>query len=412
MLGYIEYREAAIWIEVENQLTKIEFTYYPSKDPKNKKFDLVELKQGDFEHIPYTHILRDLAVDTEYTVKIAINNKKVARQLTFRTKKIWRYRTDPPAFSFLYGSCAYINDEPYDRSGKPYGQSMDIYKTMANTPSDFMIWGGDNLYYRPADLSNESGMRYRYHQVRSQPVLAELLASRAHYAVWDDHDYGPNDSDRSFQLKETALALFQAHWPALKYGHEETQGIFQKFNWSDVDFFLLDDRYYHSHPKMEVADKGLLGKVQLEWLQVGLLRSKAPFKIVVTGLQLLNNKVPETREGYYQYPQEREALLSFIVKQKIDNVIFLSGDRHFTEVIEQQRGTTNFVEITGSPLSSGSNKSVRKGTEANNPDRVKGSLVTEQNFIKFSVAGPLKERTLKAECINISGKVLWTQEWK
>lgn len=36
---------------------------------------------------------------------------------------------------------------------------------------------------------------------RSVAELQPFLASTHHYAIWDDHDYGPNDSDRGFYNK-------------------------------------------------------------------------------------------------------------------------------------------------------------------------------------------------------------------
>jgi alkaline phosphatase D len=30
----------------------------------------------------------------------------------------------------------------------------------------------------------------------------------SHYAIWDDHDYGPNNADKSYHLKETSRKVF------------------------------------------------------------------------------------------------------------------------------------------------------------------------------------------------------------
>lgn len=409
MLGYVEYREAALWVEVGPETKIIKVKYWSAKDPKNKLEIEQKVEPTGFQYIPQTLILRDLEADTKYEAMIYVDGKAVGTKLKFKTKKIWRYREDPPAFSFIYGSCAYLNDPPYDRPGKAYGQGLQIFETMAKTPKDFMIWGGDNLYFRPADETSESGLRYRYHHFRSKDTLAALFASCPHYAVWDDHDYGPNNSDRSYRMKETTLQLFKEYWPAVKYGHEEHPGIYQTFTWEDLDFFLLDDRYHRTNPRLE-EEKALLGKDQLQWLKESLLKSRAPFKIVVTGSQFLNNH--QKHEGFYQYPMEREALISFIVEHKIKNVIFLSGDRHFTEVLEQSRNGIKLVDITCSPFSSRPPKMKEKDKEANNPDRVDGTLVDQQNFIKVSVSGKRKKRVLKVDCLDEEGNVLWTKEWE
>jgi alkaline phosphatase D len=65
-----------------------------------------------------------------------------------------------------------------------------------------MVWMGDNIYLREADWSAESSIFRRYTHTRSHPLLQKLLGSTHHYATWDDHDYGPNNSDRSLWNKK------------------------------------------------------------------------------------------------------------------------------------------------------------------------------------------------------------------
>jgi alkaline phosphatase D len=71
--------------------------------------------------------------------------------LQFRTPPLWQWRTDPPDFTLLTGSCAYINEEAYDRPGKPYGDGYSIFETMAQMRPDLTLWMGDNLYFHEAD---------------------------------------------------------------------------------------------------------------------------------------------------------------------------------------------------------------------------------------------------------------------
>lgn len=410
MIGYVEFNEAAVWLEVENGTKKVQVTYHPQGDLKAKKKLLRRIAPSEFSYIPVTVILRDLEMDKNYVVTLAVDGKTVPQKLNIKTKKLWQFREDPPEFSFLFGSCAYINETATDRPGKPYGQSEVIFETMANTPSDFMMWGGDNLYFRPPDETSESGLRHRYHYSRSTKSMAALFASRPHYAAWDDHDYGPNDSNRTYKLKKTALQLWKEYWPQVTYGMDDNPGIYQHFIWEDIDFFMLDDRYHRTHPDLDDDSETMLGKAQLDWLKESLLTSRAPFKIVMTGSQVLNNHNPY--EGFYEYPKEREELLNFIQKHNIKNVYFLNGDRHFTEIIEQQHGDMKFVDITCSPLSSGNYANLLENPEGKNPDRVDGTLVnTKQNFMKISFTGKRKERVMHISCLDKEGNELWNRSY-
>ena len=211
MLGFVEHRSALIWCEVSPEVKHITIRYW---EYNNTDF-YYELDFNGPLGNPYNPVkfeLPKLKMDMQYFYEIILNNKSVVfpYPLSFRTKKLWEFRTDPPDFSFITGSCAYMNDPPYDRPVQPaYGQDPIILRTMANTPSEFMLWLGDNLYYREADYSSVAGMNYRNSFNRAVPEMQPLLTSRPNYAIWDDHDFGPNDSHSSFELKEASLNLFK-----------------------------------------------------------------------------------------------------------------------------------------------------------------------------------------------------------
>ena len=71
-----------------------------------------------------------------------------------------------------------------------------------------MMWLGDNMYLRTPDFLSNTGIRHRYRHARSLPELQPLLGSVHHYAIWDDHDYGPNDADGSFVNKQLTESAF------------------------------------------------------------------------------------------------------------------------------------------------------------------------------------------------------------
>ena len=48
--------------------------------------------------------------------------------------------------------------------------------------------------------------------------MQPLLARTHNYAIWDDHDFGPNDSDRSSAIKAITLEAFKDSWPNPSYG--------------------------------------------------------------------------------------------------------------------------------------------------------------------------------------------------
>jgi len=411
MLGYVEHREALIWLEVTPAVNSVQVKCWRKGEHASEKIFSYEGKTGQ-NYNPLKMVLTNLDMNSAYEYEILLNGKKqtFAFPLSFKTKGIWEYRTSPPSFSFIFGSCAYINDPPYDRPGEPYGRDPRIFDSIANNPSDFMIWGGDNMYTRQADYDSRTGFYYRYTHDRKIPALKKLLASRPNYAIWDDHDYGPDDAGASYELKDISLQAFKDFFGNPSSGEWDNPGIYTHFTWSDCDFFLLDNRFYRSDDAMNDSsdDKHYLGQKQLEWLENSLLFSNASFKFIMSGGQVINPM--NDFECYCHYKKEYEQLLSFIRENKITGVIFLSGDRHFSEIIKVEReGMYPLYDITSSAFTSRSFSKFVDAKEFRNPYRVVPSAVTDQNYIKISVSGEkLYDRLVTITCYTVDGKIPWT----
>lgn len=411
-LGYTEHREAQLVIGVTDKTKKIAVRFW-KKDSDAKNYEKIILTDwsNKGKDAPVKITFEGLDMATTYNYEIWLNGKRqnFLYPTQFTTRTLWEWRNPAPDFSFLMGSCAYINDSIYDRPGKPYGRTTEIFETMAKTPSDFMLWLGDNVYLREVDYSSVWGINYRYRHNMAIPQLQAFWASRPHFAIWDDHDFGPNDSNLSYEFKATSLETFSNYWGNRTYGEPNNKGAYGQFTWSDCAFFLIDDRYHRASEKLLFTDpqKTYLGSQQLNWLKNALLTSKASFKFIATGSQALNplNKF----ECWAQYPELNE-LLNFITAQKITGVVFLSGDRHFTEIIKiDQPNAYPLYDITSSPLSSGVYADVGKGIEGNNPNRLPGTLLVENNFTKLTVSGDKNNRQLTITAIAVNGDIKWEQ---
>jgi len=160
---------------------------------------------------------------------------------------------------------------------------------MADKDVNFMIWMGDNVYLRQQEWNTWSGLTHRYTHDRSIPELQKFLASTHHYAILDDHDFGPNDSDIGFWNKNMTLKAFELFWANPSYGVGDIKGAITYFQWGDADFFMLDNRSYRSPNRLKAENKTQLGKQQIEWLFNNLAYSRSTFKFVVLGRQLLSN---------------------------------------------------------------------------------------------------------------------------
>jgi alkaline phosphatase D len=206
-------------------------------------------------------------------------------------------------------------------------------------------------------------------------------------------------------MRDRALRIFSDYWANPSYGLADTPGVFGRFAWADVEFFLLDDRYHRTPNAMpDAPDKVMFGAAQMRWLTQALRSSDATFKIVAGGNQMLNPM--STHETWVKYPVEHSRFMSFLRETKVPGVLFLSGDRHHTELIKKtERGMYPLYDFTSSALTS---RGGRSATEEKNPSRVPGTWVTEaQNFGLIEVAGPKDARTLTLRAVDWSGKERW-----
>jgi alkaline phosphatase D len=271
-----------------------------------------------------------------------------------------------------------------------------------------MVWMGDNVYLREADWPGEAAMRRRYAHTRATPELQPLLASVHHYATWDDHDYGADDSDRGFGGRETSQRVFRDYWPNPSYGTEEAPGVFTRFAWSDVDFFLLDDRSHRAPEDTPPgAERRMFGRAQLRWLEDALAGSQATFKVVVNGNQMIT---PLTAfEALAAFPDEQRQLFDFLRAARVEGVVFLSGDLHYSELLRvTPPGLYPLYEFTSSPLTAGLS---RRRDEADNPARVPGTWVSDQrSFGLLEVSGPAADRVLTLSAVDAAGVELWRHQ--
>jgi alkaline phosphatase D len=418
MLGYQTHREVLVWIETADAQA-VALSYHPAGQPdavRRQTASSLSLTPAGTQVVKF--ILPLLEMGTTYTYALEIDDQPVTLPypLSFKTTGQWEWRNPPPDFSFLFGSCAYFNDTPYDRPGTPYGAGTEIFQPMAKSGADFMIWGGDNLYLRESDWSSESGIWYRYSKDRSTPDLQPLLAAMPHFATWDDHDFGPNNSNTAYELKHVTLEAFQSYWGNRTYGEPDNPGIYGKFQWGDAAFFLLDNRYHRDESETDeasVARKTQYGRQQLDWLRQNLISLKegnnvrhSPIRFIVTGGQFLSDRSYPGSEGHSRYQAERAEILDIIRTHRIPGVIILSGDVHYTELARR----TDLLpyplyELTSSPLSSGAHSR----TLHDDPARIEGTGVQTQNYCQIALSGPPNDRVITITCYDKTGAQLWSQ---
>jgi alkaline phosphatase D len=405
MVGYADMQEVMIWLQT-TESAKVKIRY--AEQNKTNFFFTDEITTSKVNGFTAKLICDKVWEGKSYNYEVFINNKplKLNFPTTFKTQKLWQHRTDAPDFKVAMGSCNYINDEKSDwRDEKPYGRSPQIFKTIASKNPDVMLWLGDNVYLREPDWNTKTGIYNRYTMARSIPEIQPLIANTSNYAIWDDHDFGPNDGDRGFYNKDITNQAFTDFWANPAFGNSEMKGTMYTFWRNDVQFFMLDDRTYRTPHKRTEDNRTLLGKQQLNWLIDQLTYSKAAFKVICMGSQVLNPA--KVKENYSNYPEEFNQLMAEIEKNKIEGIMFFSGDRHHTEITKMPRNKHYpLYDFTISPLTSSPHNT------ANEPNyfREPNTYISDQNFGIMDVTGSKNDRKITVTVFDISGKEIWKKE--
>jgi len=144
-------------------------------------------------------------------------------------------------------------------------------------------------------------------------------------------------------------------------------------------------------------------------LKESLLSKGKGFKVIAVGGQFLNDTAKYETYSNYGFDEERQEIIDFIYAENIRNVVFVSGDRHFSELsFLKEEGRPRIMDLTVSPLTAGPFSSPNE----ENTLRVDGTLIGRRNFSVMKFSGPRSERELEITLYDSDGKSLWTRAYQ
>ena len=224
-------------------------------------------------------------------------------------------------------------------------QPQSFWTAIAATRPQLFLMMGDNVY---GDLAwqGDAGLasfRSAYAKLANHREFQAFRSRVPMRAVWDDHDYGPNDSGGDFAYKSHSEQLFETFRGAGE-SVRARPGIYDSLmagpEGRRIQIILLDSRFFRS-PLQQVDPAGppvrgryrasddpdaqVLGEAQWHWL-ANELAKPAELRLVVSSIQVLSQA--HNFERWANFPKERARLLSAIGKANGGQTIILSGDRH------------------------------------------------------------------------------------
>ena len=201
------------------------------------------------------------------------------------------------------------------------------WRAIASKKPDLFILMGDNIYSNSTEPEKQRRMYLNFREDRHFRVFS---AATPIYAIWDDHDYGKNNSDRTQPGKEKSLKTFNEMWANPPSQAKMTRGIWTRFTIGQAEFFLMDVRYHRSpNDDPDNSEKTMLGLEQRDWLMKALNESEAVFKFPVSGSSWNCGGVEAWN---HRFTNEYDKILSYIAAQRITGIILLGGDQHACKI--------------------------------------------------------------------------------
>lgn len=267
-------------------------------------------------------------------------------------------------------------------------QPMPIFETIVQDRPEVFLMIGDNIY---ADTEDMEVMRAKYAQLNADPGFSMLRATCPILATWDDHDFGKNDAGEEYPKKREAQKIFSDFWgDPLNSPRRQREGVYDAQiigpEGQRVQIILLDTRYFRGPLKTgerrvggpyypnDDASVTMLGKAQWRWLEEQL-KQPAEIRIIATSIQFIAEAAGQ--ETWSNLPAERQRMIDLIETTEAAGVVFLSGDRHWSDLSVQREGVPYpLYDFTSSSL----NQPHKRGTPTDNRYRETEQTYHQANF--------------------------------
>lgn len=284
--------------------------------------------------------LSNLNPETKYYYWIAINSD------TPDTSKTYEFITFPTPDSARDFNFAVFSDLSQRKELRAIS-----YQSAANDSPSFILQIGDFDHRDPGDkptpITLENWRKMHRDMFQDMPAGQDFATYIAPYfplyQMWDDHDYGDNNTDRTAWWKDLATQAFKEYHP-LPPLPNPNRGLWHNFHYAQAEVFMLDLRSQRDpNNDADNSEKSMLDGANIEngqkdWLKSALANSTVRWKFIIS-TSVWNPKSKKV-DSWYLFQNEQQELVKFIQDNNITGVIILSGDIHTGGAIDN--GTNSY----------------------------------------------------------------------
>lgn len=209
------------------------------------------------------------------------------------------------SFSFWSSSCAATNSNHM------------VFGAILDHDPDFGLHMGD-LHYRDIGTNDPALFHQGFQGVLRTSGQGGLYRNVPTFYVWDDHDYGPNNSNYTSPSRPAAITAYRQRVPHPPLPHSE--GAFQTWAYGRIRFLMMDAR------SLRGKDSGsLLGLEQRQWVKDTLTAASEPVAIISTAVPWIGTLF----DNWFGFQAERLELAEWLVDNGWQGrVILVAGDAH------------------------------------------------------------------------------------
>ncbi|MFN0107565.1 MAG: alkaline phosphatase D family protein [Blastocatellia bacterium] len=358
---------------------------------------------------------------TDFTARVDLSGlpagQKIFYRVSFQDLENTKVSSEPVIGSFNTSPSA-RRDVSFVFGGDVVGQGwginpdfggMKIYEEMRKQQPDFFIHSGDTIYADgvvPAEVKLDDGSIWKNLTTPEKSKVAETLDEfRGNYrynlldanlrrfnaevptlAQWDDHEVRNNWypgqilDDPKYKVKSIDLLAARGRrafldYMPLRFNPDDPEQVYRGFSYGQLlDVLMIDERSYRGpntpNRQTVINDESVfLGSAQINWIKQRLLASKATWKVIASDMPI-GIIVGDAGGKYEAFANgngpalgrelELADLLSFIKRNKIKNVVWVTADvhycaAHFYDPAKAQfKDFSPFWEFVAGPLNAGS----------------------------------------------------------
>jgi len=236
------------------------------------------------------------------------------------------------SFAIAMGSCSDQFDNP-------------VFRAIRNQKPLLFMHNGD-LHYRSFHTNDPNDFREAYDAVLADAAQADLYRSCGVTYMWDDHDFGPNNSGHDNPSYDAVHAVYRErvpHYPFRLQAESRTRAapILQAFSVGRVRFIVTDLRSEH------LREPGsLMGARQRAEFFAELVDAMREHRLVVWMSSVPWNG-SDCKDAWACAAPERVLVADFIKKHGVP-VCIVSGDAHMVAIDDGRN--TDYATGGGAPI--------------------------------------------------------------